>query len=321
MIHTHTQETVVGLVNNLMDSHSDSPERPIRFFRGSYIGQIEDANKKISDRWKQHFDTEYELPDYITEAGYTLGDKKDEVNNLLFDIANSLPRYRELCNKKSLNDEAIEGIREEAAFIRQSSLASLLNYKELRPNLTLSEKIINPPVPYRRSSPHACCVSVFMGNVLSVIPEDYLNLDDFNPWPIMKTIRNHSTYRPGSASEFDLSWLIGLMQTDYFEEISGKSVRSIVSLGADLGNIENDIIKPLRQKDDKIGFIINTVVSSQSGYAANHALSLVGADGEKIMTKDPNQYNEKVKSVNTLDFWNRWIKTNMQAIITIIRPK
>lgn len=116
----------------------------------------------------------------------------------------------------------------------------------------------------------------------------------------------------------DLPRLLGTLATSHAQTKLDTTVRVRTSVGAPLSDIEQLYIAPLRERLPQAEFILNTILTSDTIPAANHAATILSANGEKITLTDPKH---GVIKLTNQEFLRRWAPTNMQTSLVVAIPR
>jgi hypothetical protein len=310
-------------INTLLDNCDPSSLARPRLIPGSYIPLLDEANAQASASLEQRFGTV--VPENILKQDYTLTSSEKKAAGLF------VAEYYEKNDIQTLVDlglytnfpwtrRALMG--EVASEFRLHHLRNTLSYAALQPDLLLSEEIDKVPellntadrINGQAARSLECALTVFGMNAIN-----FLNGcspgKEFDSSTASTALNQHPAC--GERAKFDLPWLTNLLSCKVIEEQSGHSIRTAVTVGADLGEIEQRVLAPLRKSAPDVRFVINAVLASEKSSAANHMVVITKTTENTIKVQDPGIGKT---SLSPERFWERWVPTNLQSVITIARP-
>jgi len=304
-----------AFVTDLLDHYVDNAPKP-RFYGGSNIPELENAKQKTQEALQQSFGMP--VPLAFSHRRYTHSwDDEHEV-------AGFVKRF--FANTSPDDPRSIDGLATEAAQIRLRTYKGVMDIEKIKPTMTITESLttvgslldsFNRKRMLGSSEFHSsmtdCVVTVFGMNAVHLVQDEASPGEQFDSESAALAIKE----RVSEDKKFDLPWLLGTLGTEHAQNKTGHVVRVRGTLGLDFGEIEEQVIKPLRSRAPGWKFILNTLLASDEISTANHAVTVIQASDEVVTVQDPRH-----GTVDMLvkEFWDRWTPTNMQAAITIAKP-
>lgn len=314
MLHPETEVFTTAL----LDHYDETEVSRTRLVTGSFMLGLDQARAETESYWQEVFNVD--IPESMIYEDYViprneqrrLDDLRTQVvlgdtdANLLRSMGVYLEWDDSSTKKRKLN--------EVLADMRREVYREALAYDRLEPNMTLQEPVEMVPA-LKNPSSLECAVSVFGMNAIHFINGQISPGNQFNTTSAFKIIERHP--RAPAMAMFDLPWLLRALSTPFAERVAGQKIRTVTTIGADLGEIEAKVITPIRRKLPEAQFVINAVLASDSNKRSNHAVTIVGASDEVIQILDPKKDRAPEQEIKARDFWDRWISTNMQAVVTV----
>jgi len=318
-----------SLVKYFMDSaHPENlPEQ--RFMVGAYMDQLDTASKAFEKKRTDLFG--FDTPESIAYQFYNFsGPEAWEREHAIKRIENAYAMGQWTHPEIPIDTNTrFIGIQSMVQSIRLKCLEEEV-LKTSEPDLSLHEPIEQVPavqMPFtgllgsRNRTGNDCVTCVYGMNIAHFLQDAALPIPEawppINEWFDGRTanevIRDHR-HAPATG-RYDLAWQMQTLGSPDIQELAGTNIRSVVTIGADLGDIEAKIIKPLRRKAPDVRVVINTLIGSDTILGANHAVTILAADGEIVTVQDPKYGVTKDMKAGT--FWERWVATNMQAVIVL----
>lgn len=297
-----------------------------RYVAGQHMDLLETARAATHDSWIQEFGGD--LPDTVTQQSYTLtGRESEEAHAAMIKALHiSGKNYGDNGDDgwyfdEVSGEERYEGSYERAARLRRETYRDIVSMSAAEPTLKLDGGVRQVPhLPYdARYKYHTeCALMAFGGNALSIagIEPDEADGPVFSE-PVTRNTIYDIWPRPVGA-QYDLPWMLGALTTEFAEDILRSKVRVITTIGADLGEINDRLVAPLRARNPDIECTISATVSSETHPLANHMVVVNAADGEQVSVNDP--YQKEPVDWDARTFWHRWVPTNLQATIAVIQP-
>jgi hypothetical protein len=308
---------------NLFEQYAQEPAPRPRIVTGSYMADLDAAREATAELWRETYGVD--LPESITYQDYILNSKESLAANKLLDTLFSAQLGEETVSQLPEWKLGFRrtGLRDSASRIRNKVYETYLEYNSLAPRMNIDEPLLSGyPLlnsGNRRNSPGAfsqhCVVTVFAMNALRLIQTDQSPGESFDSQYASWTIDTLAS----RGAVFDLPWLLGSLTTRDAQEQSGHAVGVVATVGADFGDIEDKVLKPLRSKKPELQFMLNAIIQSDSAQRANHAVNVVSTPEHGVTVLDPKYEGERLMSKKW--FWERWLHTNLQTVITVARPK
>jgi hypothetical protein len=287
------------------------------------MSAIDTARDQTQTDWQDYFGVE--LPESVARADYAVSSEEYEqvqasvrlIDPLLIDS------LRSSMKAGHVDAAAVVGVR--AATLRKRAFRKVLELDVVNPKLELIEPLmsgcplLNTENRLRGAGERSldCAVTVFGMNAVSLITNELSPGDEFDSSTASSTIRSFSSERHEGA-DYDLPWMLGSLTTHFAEAQSKYRVRVITTIGADFGEIESGVIKPLRASDPELQFLLNAVIISDVTRKSNHTVNIIGASNGEVATLDPKYGMRPMPSEY---FWDRWTETNMQAVLVALQPQ
>lgn len=310
-----------GFLTPFLDHYNPKapPKHPI--VTGSYLPELEAAKVNTQVLWKNNFGTE--LPEHFAYSDdYLTREEREQAGDLNMRLFNSPPQHTQTLNE-AIMKSAIDP-RIQAARLRHAAYRNTLDFVNIQPTMRFTEPIERVPhviSPYLRNSQKektnaetTCTASVFGMNILHFIPG--MDRKEFAPNQVESVVGRHPNTH--HLSSYRLPDLLGLLGTAYATRRATAVVRSVTTIGCDFGEIEAKAIVPMRKRRPNVQCVINLVLASDLDPLANHVVAITDTSADCITLHDP-KYKSPQRPTSR-ELFNRWISTNMQAVITFATP-
>ena len=299
--------TVEDFAANVLRAADWPLSDPPRLMTGAYMPTLIEAQSQTKAAWVKFYGTE--PPEGLDTQPYTQSNlQRNEVEEFIDAASLRQPQLR------------FVGVRSTAANIRHQTIHQALPYLDILPQLALETPLQTVPSVHQLYDKvgdfYDCAINVFAVNAHHLVqrPASDLKLSE-----LRGLAQGTHTAHPDSTNAYSLGTLLQTLSTEAVADQTGYEVRVITTLGADFGEIERKLLRPIQQRQPAARFILNTVISSEATPHANHALTVLAADRDEITTRDPRYKGTRRYSAG--NFWNRWVVTNLQSQLVIYQPR
>jgi len=306
----------------LIDATDTVSQETIRVVKGRHMPAIDAARDDVQASWQIYFGVEDEIPFTLANRAYTLGQQDlNQLENL------ALARARVEHRASNLKADTFSA-GWDLSRIQRDIYTQRLNYELIAPNMEVETELQMPfliPMPGRYDiailgrAGAGCVTAVFATNLYHISggsqPSDkeasklFDDVNDVMP----KYAGGDETIR------YDLLRSLSVLERIGREE--HPKIRILTTIGMDLGEIDKRILSKL-SKSPGSKFILNAMIQSDDWQApnANHCVIVAGCDGKFVTVLDP-KYPEGPIKLPVKEFWNRWIHTNLQAVLAITQER
>lgn len=303
----------------------------IPLIAGSHLPILHLARESTHAIWEEQFGLP--VPEALTRSSYThsIEDREavdlftDELEvKLKKDQKSEVVRYKEDYGRYGYHvytgDTAVMNhqydIARGAVSLRRINYLAHLPPQDIDTKLTMAKPLSSAgkQSSLTGSNDRDCVIDVFNMNLATLVDAKPHTIAVFDNAATVEATR---AAKAGQARNHDMPWLLGSLCTAYAQEKLGYTVRARTFVGADLAEIEERHIQPIRNRLPHTQFMLNVLVSSEVSVVANHAVAVVSAGEGMIVLQDPKRGPVQMSSS---EFWRRWIPTNMQAVLVIAVP-